>query len=216
MSAHLELLLAVFSDAVSGSKGVVHHGLHWHGFMDVLNTDGFSERHSPSLAFSFYRLVRVAIGEVLHDEVEFCLPYPLDPLLILGGTSLGRVSNRFSLDKVMAQLEKELTDSDQIKWLRDRAGWARSDEDRSFSFKSGEEQLFTALSVLERSSKKGRANIVFFVAFWILQHLAGILHPPAGSSNFFFRNLRQTCTCTWPEPCLSFSCPLTWPSVVWL
>jgi hypothetical protein len=183
--AHLQLLLAVFSDAVSGSKGVVHHGLHWRGFTDVLNTDGVSEMHSPSLAFSFYRLVRAAIGEVLHDEVKFCLPYPLDLLLILRGASLGCVSNRFSLNEVTAQREKELTDSDQIKRLCDRAGWARSDEDRSFSFKSGEEQLFTALSVLERSSKKGRAHIVFFVAFWILQHLAGVLHPPAGSSNFF-------------------------------
>ena len=53
-SAHLELLLAVFSDAVSGSKGVVHHGLHWRKFTGVLNTDGFSERHSPSLACLLY------------------------------------------------------------------------------------------------------------------------------------------------------------------
>jgi hypothetical protein len=160
---HLELLLAVFSDAISGSKGVAHHGLHWRGFTGVLNTDGFSERHSP------YRLVRAAIGEVTHDEVEFCLPYPLDPLLILRG----------------AQREKELTDSNQIKRLCDRAGWDRSDEDGSFTFKSGEEHLFTALSVLERSSKIGRAQIVFFVVFWMLQHLSGILHRPAGSSIFF-------------------------------
>ncbi len=61
---------------------MVHHGLHWHGFMGVLNTDGFSKRHWPSLAFSFYRLVRADIGEVPHDEIEFCLPYPLDLLLI--------------------------------------------------------------------------------------------------------------------------------------
>jgi hypothetical protein len=50
--------------------------------MGVLNTDGFSKRHWPSLAFSFYRLVRADIGEVPHDEIEFCLPYPLDLLLI--------------------------------------------------------------------------------------------------------------------------------------
>ncbi len=115
MALHLKLWLAVFTEAVSGSRGVFHHGLHWCRFTGVFNTKGFSERHWLSLSFCFYCLVWAAIREVIHDEVKFCLPYPLDLLLILWGASLGHISNRFSLDEVTAQREKKLTDNNQVK-----------------------------------------------------------------------------------------------------
>jgi hypothetical protein len=177
---------------VSGEKGVVHHGLHWYGFTGVFNDDGFSEDHPPSLAFRFYRLVRDCKSEVepVADEFTFCLPYPLDPLLVLRGASSGRVSNRFSLSKDLTDREEGMTSDDEILQLRDRAGWERSDKDCSFAALCGEVQLFKALSVLEKSAKHGRHHVCFFLAFWMLQHLRGLFHQPAGSPNFFFRKFK--------------------------
>ncbi len=57
------LELALFDEAVSGAMGLVYHGLHWRRLTGVFNHRGF-----------FYRLIRAAIGEILDDEVEFCLP----------------------------------------------------------------------------------------------------------------------------------------------
>ena len=185
----LELELAAFESAVAGETGVVHHGLHWYGFTSIFNDAGFSETHPPSLAFRYYRLVRASKADA-DGEIEFILPYPLDPALVLTGASSGKMSSRFKLGGLVAQREIELTSEEEIRQLRDRAGWERSDEDHSFASMCGEEQLFTALSVLEKSAKRGRPQVCFFLAFWMLQHLRGVFHQPAGSPNYFFRKFQ--------------------------
>jgi hypothetical protein len=74
--------------------------------------------------------------------------------------------------------------------LADRTGLVRSDRDRSFQELGGEQQLFTALSVLVKSADAGRHHVAVFMAFWTLQHLWGLLRQPAKSPNYFFRKFR--------------------------
>jgi len=62
--------------------------------------------------------------------------------------------------------------------------------DHSFSTLCGEEQFFWALEVLEACSSAGCHHLTFFMAFWMLMHLAGLLHPPAGSPHFYFQTLK--------------------------
>jgi hypothetical protein len=87
----LELELAAFELAVAGETGVIHHRLHWYGFTSIFNDAGFSEMHPPSLAFRYYCLVRASKADA-DGEIEFILPYPLDPALVLMGASSGKMS----------------------------------------------------------------------------------------------------------------------------
>jgi hypothetical protein len=60
-----------------------------------------------------------------------------------------------------------------------------------------------ALSVLERSFKKGRAHIVFFVVFWMLQHLASVFAPASREVQLF---LSKICGRHVHAPCYSHVC----------
>ena len=170
--------LTAFEAAVSGESGVVHHALHWHGFTRVLNVSAPPDL----LPVKYYRLVSLGGGVECRDPVTFRLPYPLHPLLVFPGASRGLRQTHFDMG------EEEVYD--EMRKLCDRSGYARSDFDRSFATLCGEEQLFLALQVLEACSAAGRHHVTVFVAFWMLTHLAGLLHPPAGSPHFYFRKFK--------------------------
>jgi hypothetical protein len=116
------------------------------------------------------------------DPISFCLPYPLHLLLVFPGASWGLRQTYFDMG------EEDVYDT--MQKLCDRSGYARSDADRSFAALCGEEQLFRALEVLEACSAAGRHHVTVFMGFWMLMHLAGLLHPPAGSPHFYFQKFK--------------------------
>jgi hypothetical protein len=176
--------LVNFETAVSGENGILLHPLHWYGFTGVLNALA-----PPTLpAMRYYSLIQRKDPNV---RVDFVLPYPLDPPLVFPGASSGKRQERFLQSGELTAQEQLGTARDSYRRLRDRSGYARSDErGGDFVTMCGEQQLFTALSALESSREAGRSHITFFLAFWMLQHLWGILHPSAGSPNFYFRKFK--------------------------
>jgi len=183
VSRSLQVELVSFETAVSGENGILLHPFHWHGFTGVFNA--LAPRSLP--AMKYYSLI---LRKDPKEHVSFVLPYPLDPLLIVPRASYGHKQERFLSGSEVTALEALQTSRDQYRRLRDRSGYARSDDNCHFSSLCGEEQLFTALSALESSWEAGRAHVVVFLAFWMLMHLWGVLQPPAGSPNFYFRKFK--------------------------
>ena len=170
----LQKELSRFAEAVSGSNGIIQHPLHWRGLTRKFN----NQLPAPSPALRYYRL---AESKGLFPEVTFHLPYPLHPLLVYPHASSGGSQHSF----FPPAGHNSSPQRNDVAGLRDRSGFARSDGNTSFVALCGEEQLFTALSVLAKSADLGRHHVVVFQAFWMLLHLGGVLRQPTESPNFY-------------------------------
>jgi len=175
--------LTLFVRAVSGSDGTLHHALHWYGLTRVFNFDA-------PLAFPAAQYYRLVLDRNRATPFEFRLPYPLDAALIFPGASRGRWQQRFE-----PRRDVNLRANNSLAILKDRAGLVRADGDESFRALGGEQQLFSALSVLVKCAEAGRHHVAVFMGVWMMQHLWGVLQQPAKSPNYFFRKFKvDVCT----------------------